>query len=63
VPLRICLPGFAPMPAEGLSSTSEFHSPQPSHFPDQRGKLLPQDWQTNWVLFLAKTGNSQIYLF
>src|SRR5690606_14207743 len=40
--------GPPPIPPTVPSSTSVFHSPQPSHLPAQRACTVPQFWQTNW---------------
>ena len=47
------------MPAEGASSTSEFHSLQASHLPCQRGATAPQFWQMKLVRALAKASESE----
>src|SRR6185369_4347010 len=42
-----------PLETDAISSTNEFQAPHCSHLPIQRAKLVPQVWQTNFVLTLA----------
>src|SRR4051812_4255047 len=49
--------GPAPTPESTISSTIEFHSPQPSQRPCQRTCVVPQDWQTKALLLALGIGS------